>query len=425
MSSGQGRSDHQHYIQEKVNPILEAMVTAILLEMPEDPINFMSTWCSQQRGDYDNRDPNGEILYLKKQVAELQQQNSELKAQLSTGEVADEVDEESEEDEDDEMGDDEFEAQQRAFAQGEKSKMRTSVSAEAYGQFNQRKEFTAPVHPKNEDQTKRLTDTLKRSFMFSNLIDEHFKIIIDAVEEVKEIPTDHVLIKEGDSGDCMYIIESGKFIAKKNVYDGTTDADGNKNVTEQKAVKDCFRGDVFGELALLYSTPRAASVVAAEPSVVWKLDRDTFNAIVKEGAMKERQKREAFLNNVPILEALNQVERANLSEILKRHVYTAKTQLIKKGEKGEQFFILESGSAQALGPDGGVLKQYQAKDYFGELALLGNTVRACDVFVDPNSVVLSVDQASFNRLLGKLEKIMADAKISQYGSSMIDVTKAN
>ena len=29
------------------------MVTAILLEMPDDPINFMSTWCSQQRGDYE------------------------------------------------------------------------------------------------------------------------------------------------------------------------------------------------------------------------------------------------------------------------------------------------------------------------------------------------------------------------------------
>lgn len=39
-----------------------------------------------------------------------------------------------------------------------------------------------------------------------------------------------------------------------------------------------------------------------------------------------------------ILEALNQVERSNLSEILKRHVYKEKTQLIKKGEKVRIFF---------------------------------------------------------------------------------------
>ena len=248
--------------------------------------------------------------------------------------------------------------------------------------------------------------------------------------------------------------KGGKFYAKKNIYE--TQDDGTKKLLEQKIVKECGSGDAFGELALLYSTPRAASVVAAETSVVWKLDRSTkifytsstknhdsffkfpeskfsihfyqksgatFNAIVKEGAMNQRKKREEFLNNVPILEALNQVERANLCEILKRHVYKERTQLIKRGEKGDSFFILESGTAKAVGEDGAELKSYVEKDYFGELALLGNTVRACDVFVDPESVVLSVDQASFNRLLGKLEKIMADAKIQQYGESLIDATK--
>jgi len=423
--SGTGKSDHQNYIQEKVNPILEAMVTAILLEMPEDPINFMNVWCSQQRGDYDNRDPNGEILYLKNKVQQLEGENQALREQLQAGGTAaapeEQEEEEEEEEDDDDMDDAEFEAQQALFNASEKSKMRTSVSAEAYGQFNQREEYTAPVHPKNPEQLARLTATLNKSFMFNNLIDEHFKVIVDAVEEVAEIPAGHVLIQEGDSGDVMFIIESGKFHAKKNIYE--TADDGTKNLVEQRVVKECFQGDVFGELALLYSTPRAASVVAAETSVVWKLDRASFNAIVKEGAMKERQKREAFLNDVPILEALNQVERANLSEILKRHVYKEKTQLIKKGEKGESFFILEAGSAVAAADDGKVLKNYAERDYFGELALLGNTVRACDVFVESDSVVLSVDQTSFNRLLGKLEKIMADAKMSQYGTSMIDVTK--
>jgi len=384
----------------------------------------MNVWCSQQRGDYDNRDPNSEILFLKKKVEQLEAENSSLKEQLShsPGQTDNpEEEEEEEEEEEDDMDDAEFEAQQAAFNASTKSKMRTSVSAEAYGQFNQREEFTAPVHAKTEEQMKRLEAVLKKSFMFNNLIDEHFKVIINAVEEVKEIEPEHVLIKEGDSGDVMYIIESGKFVAKKNIYD--TDAEGNKTLIEMKPVKDCFPGDVFGELALLYSTPRAASVVAAEKSVVWKLDRGTFNAIVKEGAMKERQKRENFLNNVPILEALNQVERSNLSEILKRHVYKERTQLIKKGDKGENFFILEAGTAQATDDSSAVLKDYAEKDYFGELALLGNTVRACDVFVNADSVVLSVDQASFNRLLGKLEKIMADAKLLQYGESLIDSSK--
>mgnify|MGYP001441154926 CR=1 FL=1 len=141
--------------------------------------------------------------------------------------------------------------------------------------------------------------------------------------------------------------------------------------------------------------------------------------------MNQRKKREEFLNNVPILEALNQVERANLCEILKRHVYKERTQLIKRGEKGDSFFILESGTAKAVGEDGVEIKFYTEGDYFGELALLEiNTLRACDIFADEGSVVLSIDQENFTRLLKpKLGNIMADAKNQQYGESLIDATK--
>jgi cAMP-dependent protein kinase regulator len=36
------------------------------------------------------------------------------------------------------------------------------------------------------------------------------------------------------------------------------------------------RGTLFGELALLYQSPRAATVTAVTDSVVWKVDRFTF-----------------------------------------------------------------------------------------------------------------------------------------------------
>ena len=97
--------------------------------------------------------------------------------------------------------------------------------------------------------------------MFAELIDSDLKIIIDAVEEVAEIQPETAIITEGDAGDCLYIIESGKFYAKKNIYE--TQDDSTKKLLEQKIVKECGSGDAFGELALLYSTPRAASVVAA------------------------------------------------------------------------------------------------------------------------------------------------------------------
>ena len=44
--------------------------------------------------------------------------------------------------------------------------------------------------------------------MFNALDEREFAIVVDAIEEVKVQPND-VVIKEGDQGDCMYVLESG------------------------------------------------------------------------------------------------------------------------------------------------------------------------------------------------------------------------
>ena len=47
-------------------------------------------------------------------------------------------------------------------------------------------------------------------------------------------------------------------------------------------------GEAFGELALLYNAPRAATIVAKTNCVLWQLDRSTFNHIVKDASQQKR-----------------------------------------------------------------------------------------------------------------------------------------
>ena len=56
--------------------------------------------------------------------------------------------------------------------------------------------------------------------------------------------------------------------------------------TEDKFLCKYHRGGVFGELSLLYNTPRAASIKAVKDSTLFSLDRDTFNHIVKDAAVR-------------------------------------------------------------------------------------------------------------------------------------------
>ena len=67
-------------------------------------------------------------------------------------------------------------------------------------------------------------------------------------------------VRTGQKGDYFYIIESGVF----------------EVIVNGVAVATLESGKSFGELALLYNTPRAATVYALTNCVVYALDRDTF-----------------------------------------------------------------------------------------------------------------------------------------------------
>ncbi len=54
---------------------------------------------------------------------------------------------------------------------------------------------------------------------------------------------------------------------------------------EEKFLRTYSNGEVFGELALLYNAPRAANIVADENSILFALDRATFNNIVKNSTI--------------------------------------------------------------------------------------------------------------------------------------------
>jgi len=72
----------------------------------------------------------------------------------------------------------------------------------------------------------------------------------------------------------MYVLESGSLLCTK-IFEGNTEA---------TKLKEYIPGEGFGELALLYNAPRAATITAIKDSICWKLDRDTFNHIVKDSA---------------------------------------------------------------------------------------------------------------------------------------------
>lgn len=146
--------------------------------------------------------------------------------------------------------------------------------------------------------------------MFMSLEEKDLQVVIDAMDQKKAAGGEFV-IKEGEPGEVLYILESGTMQCSK-VIDG-----------EEKVLKQYKAGDVFGELALLYNAPRAATIKAEEESMLWVLDRQTFNHIVKDASQKKREKYEKFLSTVPILQNMDHYERSKLTDACKEKKFPA------------------------------------------------------------------------------------------------------
>jgi cAMP-dependent protein kinase regulator len=372
----------REYLRTKVNPLIERMVTDLLVKMPDNVIGFMKTWLEsrEEKEHAQTKDPNFEVKVAK-------------------AETKDDLSQNSEEEPEDEK--DNFLVPKEQLVQKNKHKnSRTSVSAEVYGKFNQKADFKPKVIPKSEEQKERIKTRLSQAFMFSALDDNEQGIVIDAMEEKVVQPGEYV-IKQGESGNDLYVVDSGKLACSKLFADNA----------DSTFLKNYEPGDSFGELALLYNAPRAATIVASEESVLFVLDRETFNHIVKDATVKKRQEYEEFLASVEILSSLDAYERSKIADAVKRIKFPPGAHVCTQGEKGDTLYFVEEGEAyvtKTISPDEPAkeFSHYKAGSYFGELALLYDVPRQANVIAKTELKVVALDRMSFKRILGPLETIL-------------------
>ncbi|RYP14163.1 hypothetical protein DL765_006571 [Monosporascus sp. GIB2] len=297
---------------------------------------------------------------------------------------------------------------------------RTSVSAESLKPVADANDnWTPPSYPKTPEQIERLKKAIEGNFLFSHLDDEQGAQILGALQE-KPIPAKGIkVIIQGDAGDYFYVIEKGSFdiyVHDSGALQPGPDGMGNK-------VSSIQAGGSFGELALMYNAPRAATVVSAEPNcTLWALDRVTFRRILMESTFARRRLYESFLEEVPLLSSLTPYERSKIADALETQKFPPGHTIIREGDIGEAFFLLESGEAVAYKEgEPEPVKHYKKGDFFGELALLNDAPRAASVVSTTEVKVATMGKRAFARLLGPVEGIMRRTQYVGVASGVEDI----
>ena len=118
----------------------------------------------------------------------------------------------------------------------------------------------------------------------------------------------------------MFVVESGDYKCTRVMKSGE----------DPTYLKNYEPGEAFGELALLYNAPRAATIECVGEGMLYSLDRNTFNHIVKDASAKKREQYEDFLGQVKILASMEPYERSKLADAFKEERYEKDQYVLKE-----------------------------------------------------------------------------------------------
>jgi CRP-like cAMP-binding protein/serine/threonine protein kinase len=313
--------------------------------------------------------------------------------------------------------------------------------------------------PKSDQVAEIIRKVVKANFLFRHLDAAMIERVIGYFEPHPVKRGDYV-ITQGDRGDYFYVCQSGEydvFMDGKKVLTysvqqeapapaaadplaGSTDASAAGSAAaavhspagrrgrrgsfseDGRTRRGSFAGmaeasgkhPCFGELALMYSKPRAASVVASQQGKLWKLGRDAFRVVqmMRTSATVDFTK---VLRKVEVLSTLRFDQLQMLRDRMVERTFEPGDYVFRQGDPGDAFYLIAKGQAQVIKSDSeghgdNVLMELKQSNYFGERALLRDEPRAASVRVAGESALATacISRSAFESMLGPLQEMLED-----------------
>jgi CRP-like cAMP-binding protein len=240
--------------------------------------------------------------------------------------------------------------------------------------------------------------------LFSDLSRTAFLSLVEKMNYLK-LPAGHVVVREGDQGSSLYILVQGEVRVTR------------REGTEELAMARLGAGSLFGELALIRSKPRGATVSTIVPSELFEIGRDAIERVAASNpAITEdlvRFARRRLIMNLmatsKIFQPFDDAQRLEVLRAFVSRVVEAGTRIISEGTEPNGLYVLLEGEVEVSKVDESgdkvVLAHLREGEVFGEIALVEKRQTTATVTATEKSVVLYLDRAKFDAFQANHPKI--------------------
>ncbi|MFN4312497.1 MAG: cyclic nucleotide-binding domain-containing protein [Ferrovibrio sp.] len=236
------------------------------------------------------------------------------------------------------------------------------------------------------------------------------------------------LLEQGAHGDFCYLILSGRVEVFR--------MDGDAKL----CLAEMGEGGVVGEMALIDPAPRAASVVAIEPTVCRRINAAALDRALQAAPPLARYLLQTFIRNIRHADGIappaqgirigtgdlmaTAIQSEQGSRILDRKVYATGETIFRAGQPGYNVYLVQSGRVELVRemPDGSQkrLRCVEPGEVFGELALLTGEPRRASAIASEATVCEHISASHFNAILNVCPAIVK-ALMRIYAGRMMQI----
>lgn len=255
---------------------------------------------------------------------------------------------------------------------------------------------------------------LQENFLFQQLSSTQLETLVKAFQK-HEVSTDTQIIQEGEPGDYFYILYEGtvRFEIDGQVL-STTTANGVNSGVNDPSSSLTIAPKSFGELALFFAAPRAASVFADTDCILYRLDQVNFRLVVQHEGNKQDEQRIAIVKQVPVLKDLDEASIAKLVSAMTLTTFQQGDVLFRKGDPMSDFFIVQSGQVLAKDIEWGgatyqdvVIGPKKHQNHFGWRAMIQKEpIMAQIEALTNNCQVLAIQGETFRTVVGRHDELI-------------------